>query len=165
MLSPEILEKLKIDECDLPLFNSHRWRAGSWDGKYLTTDIRLPDGRWTCGKLHRMILNAPSGMQVDHINGDTFDNRRANLRVCTISQNQLNRRKSSGKSSIYKGVSWRKNIGKWEAYITIDGIQKNLGCYIEEIEAARAYDTAATKHFGVFANLNFPNLAVFKEPL
>jgi hypothetical protein len=154
MLSPEILKKLKIDECDMPLFNSHNWSVNR--GKYPQTAIRLPNGRRMTKLFHRMILNAPPGVQVDHINGDTWDNRRANLRLCTAQQNNRNRRNNkAATSSTYKGVYWNKRDGKWQAYISVDDKMKNLGLFRDEIAAAQAYDAAAIELFGVFAKPNF----------
>jgi hypothetical protein len=156
MLTTEILEKLKIDDCDLPLFNSHKWYVGGTKMAYLCTNIRLPNGRWTKVYLHRLIMNAPKGVQVDHINGDTWDNRRCNLRLCTNTQNSRNRRKRESTSSLYKGVYWNKATGKWMAYIKVDGAQKHLGLFQDEASAARTYDIAAIESFSAFANLNFP---------
>lgn len=105
-------------------------------------------------KLHRYLLDAPNGMQVDHINGDPLDNRRENLRVATPSQNQANWRKKSPATSAYKGVSWHKGARKWRATININGKQVHLGFYGEEEAAALAYDTAAERAYGEFACLN-----------
>jgi hypothetical protein len=93
MLSPEILKKLKIDECDMALFNSYKWHVSIGKYPYLCTKIKLPNGRWVLAYFHRLIMNAPNGVQVDHINGGTLDNRRCNLRLCTSSQNHQNSRK------------------------------------------------------------------------
>jgi hypothetical protein len=95
---------------------------------------------------------------VDHINGDTLDNRRANLRVCTKSENNRNRRKLHPTTSRFKGVY--KNTKPWIALIECNGKQFVLGRFASEEEAALAYDKAAKEHFGSFARLNFPPAAV-----
>ena len=105
--------------------------------------------------MHRFITQAPAGMCVDHINGDSLDNRRANLRICTNQQNVQSQRPRV-RSSRFKGVAWAKKKGRWVAAITKDRKCHFLGHYINEEEAARAYDNAARRFFGEFAKTNFP---------
>jgi hypothetical protein len=158
MLRTEILEKLQIDECDMALFNSYSWYVSS-NGKYpyLITPIKLPDGRQATKYFHRMIMDAPPGVEVDHISGDTCDYRHINLRLCTHAQNQQNQRKTKrATSSIYKGVYWNKDREKWLAQIVVNGKKKHLSYFQDEIAAACAYDAAAIELFQDFANLNFP---------
>ena len=115
--------------------------------------------------MHREITNAPKGMQVDHINGNTLDNRKENLRVCTRSQNMMNRGKQNNNKSGYKGVSYMKKKDPnyeypkpWRAQIKCPTNQKviHLGCYKYPEQAARAYDKKAIELFGEYAQLNFP---------
>ena len=102
----------------------------------------------------REIMHARPGQQVDHINHNTLDNRKLNLRLCTRSQNQHNRKKQKG-SSRHKGVCWHKRDRRWQAGICYEGQHIYLGCFADEVKAARAYDRAAIKYFGEFAHLNF----------
>jgi hypothetical protein len=108
--------------------------------------------------MHRRIMNAPDNLVVDHINYNGLDNRKANLRLATRRQNSLHviRTMNPG-SSKYKGVSWREDRKKWSVKIMADGKTFHLGCYKDEIEAAKAYDEAARKYHGEFAALNFPS--------
>ncbi len=107
--------------------------------------------------MHRAIMEEPAGMLVDHHNRNTLDNRRENLRLATHSQNQFNKGKTSRKTtSHFIGVFFEKHSGRWVARNTVEGKRIWLGRFDDEIEAARAYDEAARKHHGEFAQLNFP---------
>jgi len=105
-------------------------------------------------RMHRLLLGAPDGMQVDHLNGNGLDNRRENLRLCTNRENQQNRAKQSKPSSSrFKGVSYHGR-GKWQAHIRANGVFRYLGLFASEDDAALAYNVAAKEHFGDFARLN-----------
>jgi len=107
--------------------------------------------------MHRVImgLEKTDKRVIDHIFGETLDNRKSQLRICTIQQNSQNSRSSKGMSK-YKGVSWDKPRNKWKAQIC-PSFKTNtfIGRYDTEIEAARAYDTKAKELHGEFAYLNF----------
>lgn len=105
--------------------------------------------------MHRVILAAPQGFDVDHIDGDGLNNTRANLRIATRSQNMANIPKRPGCSSQFKGVSWNKRSGRWVANIGHNNRVVYLGGFTSELQAALAYDRAARDLFGEFARLNF----------
>jgi hypothetical protein len=107
--------------------------------------------------IHRLILNAPDGSNVDHRDGNRLDNRKANLRLATVGENGRNRPAPRSSSSGYKGVSWRANGNRWEAYIQHEGKQRSIGRFANVEDAARAYDDKARELFGEFAWLNFPS--------
>lgn len=140
-----------IDENDREAVLSGRWNIGKFGQKKYAYKAK--------GKLlHRSLVNAPKGMCVDHINGDTLDNRRENLRVCTWAQNSLNRAKHKHAiHSIYKGVGFENGSSprKWSARVHFNGVRKRVGRYATEIEAAKAYDKFALIAYGEFAKLNF----------
>ena len=106
---------------------------------------------------HRMIFYIINGYLpecVDHANHDKLDNSVGNLRSVTHSQNCMNRLSRKNSSSKYLGVNWIMMTNKWKSLIRVDGLQLHLGCFTSETEAAQAYNLAAAKHFGEFANLN-----------
>lgn len=110
--------------------------------------------------LHRMIMNAPKGKQVDHINGNSLDNRKSNLRICEPKQNTWNRRcdgliNGKPRTSKYKGVSWYKLTQKWVALLRHEGRLYSLGYFKNEIDAAKAYDAKVKELRPEYANLNF----------
>jgi len=150
----------RVDDADFEELNKHKWRA-MWDGN--TWYARRHSPRDINGKrhiiyMHRQIMGAQSGQEVDHRDRDGLNNRRrgpdGNLRLCTRGQNNANAKKRAGCSSQYKGVTWYKQADKWMAYIKTYGKQIHLGYFDDEIEAALAYNEAAIEHFGEFAHLN-----------
>lgn len=105
--------------------------------------------------LHKFVLGLEldDSIHVDHINGDTKDCRERNLRPATKAQNAMNSKKQSNiTSSRYKGVAWAGYTNAWRARCN----RIHLGYFIDEEDAARAYDQAAVRMFGEFARLNFP---------
>lgn len=111
--------------------------------------------------LHSLLMQVDTGMVADHINGDRRDNRRKNLRVCSQKENARNAASKNALSG-FKGVSCTPN-GKWRARIMVDGKEVNLGRFVTKEEAGAAYNRAAIEHFGEYARLNDPLLAVRGE--
>ncbi len=152
-----------IDDIDVELSDIN-WSAhfiknpnelhGQW---YADGHSATMNGKRKTIRLHRLILekmlNRPleKNEHVDHINHDSLDNRRSNLRLATSQQNQFNQRiRSTPKSSKYRGVAWRKRAGKWIAQIGCNRKRFGLGYFSTEEEAARAYDRKAKELFGSF---------------
>ena len=107
-------------------------------------------------RMHRLIINASKGLEIDHINGDKLDNRKQNLRVCSHKENCYNRPSKVGTSSKFKGVSMMKLTSsyKWRAVIRMNGEDYHLGLFESEEDAAIAYNEKAKEFFGEFARLN-----------
>lgn len=135
-----------VDDGDFAIASQYTWSDSEG---YAKTRI---NGKTVA--LHRLIMNPPAGMVVDHINGDTLDNRRTNLRICAIRGNAQNRRKQRGTKSKYKGVGWFKPTQQWTASITANGKSYALGYYDTQEEAGAAYNYAAHQLHGEFARLN-----------
>lgn len=106
-------------------------------------------------KMHRMVAGALRGQAVDHRNGDGLDNTKGNLRLATKSQNAANGAKHKDGKSKFKGVSFDKQTGKWRAQLFAQGKRVNIGRFVLEEDAARAYDGAAKQAFGDFSRTNF----------
>lgn len=108
-------------------------------------------------KMHRVILGLLDGQICDHINRDKLDNRRENLRVCTLSQNAANSTKLRKQNkSGFRGVSWNTRANKWHVRVQRGNKDFIVGHFLCKEEAARAYDAKALELFGEFAVLNFP---------
>jgi hypothetical protein len=111
-------------------------------------------------RMHRFILDCKPEEEGDHKNGDGLDNRRENLRKCTVAQNAWNRKIRKTNISGYKGISFHKEFGPkpWEASLGFKGRHIYIGLFSTREEAAHAYDKAAKQFHGEFAHLNFPQL-------
>lgn len=150
-----------IDEEDFNRVGYYYWQAeslGSKNTRYAFTSIWLPEEKkMKRFSLHRLVINAPSGLWVDHINRNGLDNRKSNLRLVTPAQSACNRGKkiletSCQTPSRFIGVS--RNKGRWRARIKINGQRVNLGQYKTEEEAALAYNEAVLKYNPVYGALN-----------
>jgi hypothetical protein len=147
-----------LDAEDYYRFGNFKWSLGGHKKNfYAVRGIKNEDGEMKIVRLHREIIKPPEKFVVDHKNGDSLDNRRANLRLATRGQNVCNKRKTKREtSSRFIGVSFDKRYGLWSAYIGHCRKRKFLGNYKSEVEAGRAHDRAAIKYHGEFARLNFP---------
>lgn len=113
-------------------------------------------GTWCVNviRMHRIILNAQDGQFVDHFNGDKLDNRKTNIRICTGIENRRNVGIRKNNKSGYKGVFFWKARNKFTAQIWFENKKIHIGVFKSIIDAARAYNEAAVKYHGEFANLN-----------
>lgn len=145
-----------VDDSDYEWLSQKNWHAVKKDHSfYARTHGRDEAGRKIKIYMHRLIMDAPKDMQVDHADADGLNNQRSNLRVCTKTQNSQNQRKQfRPTSSKYKGVIWFKRTGQWRAEICLNKKRSSLGYFSNEEDAAIAYDRAAMKLFGEFARTN-----------
>ncbi|MFA5251835.1 MAG: HNH endonuclease [Phycisphaerae bacterium] len=146
-----------VDQQDYYRLGNFKWHVTGTNSRfYAVRQIKVDNTHTTRMYLHREIMNSPKGMLVDHKDGNSFDNRRANLRLATRFQNSCNKRKRANTSSRFIGVYWDKAKRKWVARIKYQGKSRMIGNFVNEIAAAQAYDAAANKYRGEFARLNFP---------
>ncbi len=155
-----------IDQEDRSWFDQYTWTAS--DNGCGTVYVHRRTRKHEGGKprkiyLHRALIRAGSGQIVDHINRNSLDNRKANLRIASSAVNNINRGKNRtwrGRptSSGYKGVSWSNKRKKWHSYIWFDNKRMHLGYFTEDKDAARAYDAMVYELHGEYAYLNFPRL-------
>jgi hypothetical protein len=144
-----------VDAEDAERILTHKWYLAGRG--YASRNRRASEPPDAERLMHRIILSVPPGFQVDHINGNKLDNRRANLRIVTNAQNNQNCGPHRGNSSGFRGVTWDKARGLWMASICADGCHFNLGRFATAEEAARARDRKAREVHGEFAHLNFPD--------
>lgn len=145
-----------VDDEDFERLSQFKWCAYTGGCNYYAmTNIRKKDGKRTSLQMHRFIMSVfDSKTIIDHINGNGLDNRKDNLRICTQAENTRNRSKSLNNTSGFKGVYWHKYDKKWHAQIIINYKKIHLGIFTCKIEAAQAYNQAAIKYHGEFAQLN-----------
>lgn len=146
-----------LDTEDYYRFRKFRWCfSGNGTSFYAVRNAITGPCLTKITHLHREIMNPPDGFVVDHRKGNSLDNRRANLRIATQSENMQNRRKKANASSRFIGVCFKKREYLWVAQIKYKKKRVWLGRFENEEDAARAYDAAAKKYYGEFARLNFP---------
>ena len=144
-----------VDDEDYEYINQWKWcynNGYAVRGKYIGT--LNGKEKTIIVYMHRIINKTPDGLHTDHISMDRLNNQKNNLRDCTVSQNHMNLKSYKNSSSKFKGVNWDKNREKWYVKIIINKKHTYLGRFSCEIEAAKAYNKAATENFGEFAKLN-----------
>lgn len=156
-----------LDKVDFERLKQEGWSYGRWTPRgvpYVHIQKRNPtSGKFHGTRLHRFVTNAGKGQVVCHLNGNGLDNRRQNLHVGTHADNAKSFRvKRRHCSSKYRGVHSNKPGRKnpWVAAIKINSRTTHLGVFKTELDAAKAYDAAAVKHYGSLAAPNFPQTTI-----
>jgi len=139
-----------VDDEDFDILNQYKWFCSN--SGYA---MRAP---WPTQKpkhliMHRIILNCPKGLQVDHINGNKLDNRKSNLRIVEEKYNHLNIAKRCTNKSGHKGVDWRPEKQKWRARINLHKKAYSLGHYDNIVDAIEAYNKAAKILYGKYERI------------
>ena len=146
-----------VDPEDYERLNRYKWYAVKYGRSVYAVRSVTVRKKKRHEQMHRAVMKTAKGKFCDHINHNGLDNRKANLRPVSRAENVWNMRKRKCKcSSKYKGVSWFSVKKKWQAGIQANGRKIFIGCFNNEVEAAKAYDRAALKYHGEFAALNFP---------
>jgi len=153
-----------VSDEDYEKIKKHKWRIErNRNTCYAKSQIKNANGEWKTIWMHRLIMDAPIQLQVDHIDGNGLNNTRKNLRLCASFGNNANRRKTVGISR-YKGVTKHRKSGKWMAYIKKDKKMYNLGLFEIEEDAAKVYNIRALEFWKEFARINTINdTVIIKE--
>ena len=143
-----------VDDEDIEKLKSYRWRLLINKRRRIPSYIVSTSSRHAVS-MHRIIMDAKHGQQIDHADGNALNNQKSNLRFATASQQMMNRPRFRTKtSSRYKGVYWDKTLRRWQIRIAVNGKEKTVGYGSSENDAARKYNDAAMLYHGEFARLN-----------
>jgi len=153
----------KVDDEDYEYLSRLKWTSSHKGRNFYAIRRQYIDERKENGlkkatkiSMHRVVMKvSDKNILIDHIDGDGLNNQKSNLRIVDYKENRRNSKKAENASSKYKGVSWLKCRNRWKATIYINGKNKQIGLYKDEIKAAMAYDEFAKTHFGEHAWLNF----------
>jgi hypothetical protein len=149
-----------VDDEDYEYLNQWKWHAQKDGNRFYALRTPPLNSIAKTGskviRMHRIIMNTPGGLEVDHIDHNGLNNQKHNMRNCTKKQNTQNMAKRINKIG-FIGVSFRKERNRFVAYVSdnIEGRKKHLGYYKTAIDAAKVRDIAAKQYYGEFANLNF----------
>jgi WD40 repeat protein len=150
-----------LDDEDVNFVQSHKWQIDSaWKrGKiyfFYNDHYYKEDGKRTTYHkfLHRLLMGTPVGLVTDHIDGNTLNCQKSNMRICTQDENNKNIKMPNTNTSGYKGVSWHKGHKKWRADIHVDGHQVSLGIYDDPKKAYEVYCAAKKKYHGPYGRVD-----------
>jgi len=138
---------IMVDDEDYPVISLYKWQGSS---RYAIRHTSRSTGRKTVF-MHREIMGAKPNQRVDHVNGNTFDNRKSNLRLATVTENNWNAKTRKDNTSGYKGVHWREKHKDYVVYINVNKKRLHLKTYKKFEDAVRARKEAEAKYHGDFA--------------
>lgn len=145
-----------VDAHAYEFLNQWTWGAvETRDGRFYPRAVVRIDGKQMWFKMHQVLMPVPRGMMVDHIDLNGLNNISRNIRLATSPQNQCNVIKRKTNTTGYKGVFFYAPTKRWAARIGHQGKTHAIGYFPTKEEAAMAYDAAAIRLHGEFANLNF----------
>lgn len=143
-----------VDDDDYDFLMQWKWHAHKFGHLYYAERTETSTEKRKTIRMHRLLLNAPKELVVDHKDHDGLNNTRNNIRMCTITQNNTNRRSEKHSASKYLGVCWFNRKQRWFASIRFNKKLIHLGSFINEKDAALAYNKRAAELHGEFANIN-----------
>lgn len=141
-------QPIVIDAADFDLVKNYTWHISAKG--YAVTNLRIDKSKRTVLFMHRLLMSAPFGQQIDHKNGYRNDNRRSNLRYATARQNSINRKIQKTNTSGFVGVHYYKKYDKWLANISVNYKRIHLGYFTNLQDAIIARQEAEVKYFGDF---------------
>ena len=127
-----------VDDEDYEKLMQYKWYANKMRNVYYAVRGLNINGKQQIQSMHKMLMECPANMNIDHIDGNGLNNQKDNLRIVTIRQNQQNQH-IKNTSSKYPGVYWHKGSQKWRSQIRVNGKRKQLGEFTNEVDAFRAY--------------------------
>ncbi len=139
-----------VDDEDYKVLSEFNWYAqvDRKSGKYTACRGTNKNRQHKKIIMHRVIMDCPNGLQVDHINQDTLDNRRCNLRICTQTENNRNRKRFNPDKP--KGC-YQNQYGTWTVRISVDNKDIVIGNFKTKDDAEMAYKDASIKYHGEFS--------------
>jgi hypothetical protein len=144
-----------VDDEDFEYLNQWKWFANLQGKKfYARRAITVSKGKQKTIFMHRFIMKPEKGMVIDHLDGNPLNNQKSNLRICTHADNMRNSKIPINNTSGFKGVSFFKKNNTYMSSIRFNDKKIYLGLFIDPIDAAKAYNAAALKYHGEFANIN-----------
>lgn len=139
-----------VDDASFEELNKNKWCASLGNKTfYAVRGFKKPNGKWSTKAMHRVIFEE-SKLEIDHRDGNGLNNQKDNLRPCDHSTNNMNKGKLVNNTSGFKGVTWNKSIGKWQAQIKLNKKPIYLGVFPTKEEAYKAYCEAGKKYHGEF---------------
>jgi len=147
-----------VDDEDYEKLRLYTWHATpvrkGHKGFYATTNVKISHNKYKKSRMHREIMQPQTGMVIDHIDGDSLNNQRSNLRICTVSENVRNCSLYKTNTSGFKGVHWNQKKKRWVARVRLNGKAVLNKMFVEKIDAVKAYNEKAKEYFGEFARIN-----------
>jgi len=143
-----------LDDSDFQELNNHKWYTIKHGNTfYAVRQSKRINGKQKRIFMHRIIAGTPNGKETDHVDCDGLNNQRRNLRVCTRSENEMNKGLTKLNTSGFKGVSWFKTSKKWGARIYYNGKNKHLGLFKTKLEAYNVYCKASKIYHREFSRI------------